>query len=181
MIEVGQNLSGGEHRHIQWICGRMEEIQMRPPYGLITAGDSLPWMDWDVVLPRFAEALVPGAYLALVGRSHGGEFPAEADLIHEYSTNQDYEPYDLVEELEKHGLFRKAGNWRSEAEPWAPTVAEYIQMRHSTNGFSRDRMGEIQATRFDLELSSALEPFASSNGTLKLTVTGSITWGRLPN
>jgi len=54
MIALGQQLPGGGDPRIHWIQGRIEEVTLAPPYGLITAGESLHWMDWGVVLSRFA-------------------------------------------------------------------------------------------------------------------------------
>ena len=46
----------------------METAPLDPPYALVTAGESLHWMAWEVVLPRFAAALVPGGLLAIADR-----------------------------------------------------------------------------------------------------------------
>lgn len=53
MIAVGRGLADGEDRRIRWIVGRAEDAPLSPPYGLITCGASLHWMDQDVVLPAF--------------------------------------------------------------------------------------------------------------------------------
>lgn len=45
MIEEGKRLPGGDHPHLQWIVGRAEDVALHPPYALITAGDSLHWME----------------------------------------------------------------------------------------------------------------------------------------
>src|SRR5687767_14999630 len=66
MVAIGKSLPSGEHPHIHWRLGMAEEAPLDPPYGLATAGESLHWMDWDVVLPRVARSLVPGAVLAIV-------------------------------------------------------------------------------------------------------------------
>ena len=48
MIARGQDLPGGDLPNLCWILGRAEEaIFARATYGLVTAGDSLHWMDWD--------------------------------------------------------------------------------------------------------------------------------------
>ena len=69
MLALAQQLPGGDDQRIRWIQGRIEEVALDPPYGLITAGESLHWMDWDVVLPRFATLLEPGAFLAILTRA----------------------------------------------------------------------------------------------------------------
>jgi ubiquinone/menaquinone biosynthesis C-methylase UbiE len=57
MIEKGRMLPGGDHPRLNWIYGRVEEITLQPPYALITAGESLHWMAWEIVLPRFQRIL----------------------------------------------------------------------------------------------------------------------------
>lgn len=41
-------------------------MPLGPPYGLVTAGSSLHWMDWEVVLPRIGRLLSPEGCLAIV-------------------------------------------------------------------------------------------------------------------
>jgi len=67
MIEQGKKLPSGNHPHLRWVQGRIEEVPLQPPYALVTAGASLHWMDWKMVMPRFAELLLEGAFLAEVG------------------------------------------------------------------------------------------------------------------
>jgi len=52
MIECGRAMEGGDHRNLCWILGRAEDAPVNPPYALVTAGDSLQWMDWPVILRR---------------------------------------------------------------------------------------------------------------------------------
>jgi len=61
MIARGRALPGGDEPRIRWILGRAEDAPLSPPYGLITVGASLHWMRPDEVLPRFRDALAPGA------------------------------------------------------------------------------------------------------------------------
>src|SRR4051794_7774514 len=67
MLEKARTLPGGDNPRINWILGRAEDREVRPPYALITAGQSLHWMDWDVVMPRFQTLLTPQGFLAIVG------------------------------------------------------------------------------------------------------------------
>src|SRR6185312_2745562 len=111
MIETGKKLPGGDNPGIHWICGPVEEVPLSPPYALVTAGASLHWMDWYVVLPHFREVLVPGGYLAIIDQ---GAMPRWWDgdqrpIISRYSSNRYFQPYDLIEELEKRALFQKCG------------------------------------------------------------------------
>ena len=67
MIKKGKTLPKGTHPRLRWIYGPAEEAPLDPPYGLITAGQSMHWMDWDLVLPRFRTALTPHGFMVLVG------------------------------------------------------------------------------------------------------------------
>lgn len=57
MIREGQRLPGGADERLNWIAGRLEDVRLSAPYGLITAGASLHWLDLDVALPRVRDAL----------------------------------------------------------------------------------------------------------------------------
>src|SRR3989442_380 len=58
--------SGAHRERIRWIQGRAEDAPLLPPYGLITAGASIHWMDANIVMPRFGAVLAPGGRLAIV-------------------------------------------------------------------------------------------------------------------
>ena len=66
MIAKGKSLPGGDRENINWICASVEEAPLSPPYGLATAGDSLHWMDWPIVMARLSQALRPERYLAII-------------------------------------------------------------------------------------------------------------------
>ncbi len=50
MLLRARTLPGGDSPKIRWLPGRAEEVETQPPYALITAGESLHWMDWGVIL-----------------------------------------------------------------------------------------------------------------------------------
>jgi ubiquinone/menaquinone biosynthesis C-methylase UbiE len=179
MIALGKQLPGGDDTRIHWTHGRIEEVALDPPYSLITAGESLHWMDWNAVLPRFATALEAEALFAIVNRSEH-EVPwreALKPVYRRYSTNQEYRPYDMLHELESRGLFRRAGKWDSEPVPFAQPVEDYIEYHHSMSGFSRERMGPIAAQAFDDELRAILLAHADADGVLHMQIVGSVEWG----
>jgi ubiquinone/menaquinone biosynthesis C-methylase UbiE len=178
MIDKGKQLPGGDHPHLHWTYGRVEEAELHPPYALITAGESLHWMEWDIVLPIFHRILAPHGYLAIVGRSTERN-PWDNDLqalINQFSTNREYHPFDLIEELEKRHLFQAHGITRTPPVPFTQAGEEYIQSIHSRNGFSRERMGEEAARAFDDEIRKMLTPFLQ-NGLLKLSISSYVVWG----
>jgi SAM-dependent methyltransferase len=186
MIAQGRQQPGGGAANLNWLEALAEEAELSPPYGLITAGESLHWLDWELVLPRFFEVLDARGSLALIECGWGSS-PAVTDrvvpLIARYSTNRGYRPYNLLDELTTRGLFTAAGTRRVGPEPWQPTIDEYIECRHSQNGLSRERMG-ASAAAFDEELRAALLALCDEGAItlhddrLALHVTATITWGR---
>jgi trans-aconitate methyltransferase len=68
MIERGKQLPHGDAPQLRWICGKIEEVPLAPPYALITAGSSIHWLEWEKAFPLFCSILTPGGSLALVYR-----------------------------------------------------------------------------------------------------------------
>lgn len=178
MLDKGGTLPGGDHPHLNWIYGRVEDVALQPPYALITAGDSLHWMQWEIVFPLFHRILTPHGSLAIVGR--GTEHnPWDDDLravIARFSTNREFRPYNLIEELEQRHLFQQEGSFRTPPVPFVQEGEEYVQSFHSMNGLSRERMGEEAANTFDDEVRKVIAPFLQ-NGLLTLFTFNTIVWG----
>lgn len=183
MIAQGRQQPGGDAPNLRWIQAAVEEAPLAPPYALITAGESLHWLDWPVVFPRFADALAPRGVLAMIGRNWKTDDAREMPIIGRYSTNREFRPYNLPAELTTRGLFAQQGQRRVSPVPWRPTIAEYIECRHSQNGLSRERMGAA-AEAFDAEMRAALlalvreGTLAMHGDRLELAVEATITWGR---
>jgi SAM-dependent methyltransferase len=178
MIALGKTLAGGDAPNLRWIVGGAEDAPLSPPYGLVVAGESLHWMAWDVVLPRLREALAPGGMLAIVGRGEDGS-PWWSDLIaliNRFSTNRDFQPYDVVEEVTERGLFAERGRRALPAEPFEQSVAAYVESIHSRNGFSRDRMTPEDAAAFDAAVRELVGPHAQE-GVLRIGVAAEVVWG----
>jgi SAM-dependent methyltransferase len=178
MIAAGRALPGGDHPNLTWIEGYAEDAPLRPPYGLITAAQSLHWMEWAVVLPRFRDALTPAGVLAIVGQR---ELPQPWDaevlgVIQRYSTNLRYRPYNLISELESRGLFRSVGRRATAPHPFERDVAGYVESFHARNGLSRDRMTAAAASAFDRAVTDLVAPHAR-DGRIKLAVSGEVDWG----
>lgn len=178
MLEQGKRLPGGDNPRLNWIYAPAEEAPLNPPYGLIMAGASLHWMDWDVVMPRFAHALSPGAYLALVAVRllplPWGEHLRE--IIPRFSTNKEYRPFDLIPELEQRGLFVQHGEEYTEPVLFRQPIESYVESFHSMNGFSRGRMTPDAAATFDMEVAELVAPYALG-GQLEFRVTAHVLWG----
>jgi trans-aconitate methyltransferase len=177
MITYGRQLPNGDHPALRWLCGRVEDIALDPPYALVTAGESLHWMDWNIVLPRFCEVLLPGSYLALVGHETTPDpWSSLHEIIPHYRTDAGYQPYNMLEMLERHGLFHKVGEQRTAPSHFVQTIDDYIESYHSRSGFSRERMGQEQAAAFD-QAARRILLVAYPDGLITLEVMGSVVWG----
>jgi SAM-dependent methyltransferase len=176
MIEEGRRLPNGDHPRLTWIVGRAEDAPLSPPYGLITAGDSLHWLAWEVALPRFAQLLAPGGWLAIV-QNVQLSVPWSAELlpiIQRYSISEKYQPIDIVAELERRGLFRKHGQTRTEPVAFTQSIDEYIESFHGRASFARPRMA-ADATAFDAEVRRLVALFSPHS--VELLSVADIAWG----
>lgn len=177
MIEQGKQLPNGDHPRLRWLYGRVEDVALDPPYALITAGASLHWMDWNVVLPRFRELLVPGGYLAVVGHDTKPDpWSSLNEKLRSYRADSKDYSYNMLQELERHGLFRKVGEKKTAPISFVQSLDDYIESYHSRSGFSRERMGRARAEEFDREAKKLLLQ-SYPDGVVPMQVAGSVVWG----
>lgn len=179
MMKHGNALPGGNSPKIRWIHGATEDTPLKPPYALITAGQSLHWMDWDVVLPRFARMVTPHGMLAIVNAEVVPTTWSD-DLIsinRRYSTNPHYQPYDMIEEMEKRQLFQKKGEVCTLPVPFEQAVEDQIEGFHSQSSLSRDHMTPENAIAFDAAMRDLLNAHAQ-DGKITIQVYGHIVWGK---
>lgn len=179
MMARGRALPGGDHPHLHWLHGAVEDVPLRPPYALITAGDSLHWMDWEAVFPRFAAACSPRGCVAIVRRTDLAPPWQEGllRLIQRYSTMRNYQPFDLIGELERRRLFCLVGCYETAPLATTQSVEDYIASWHSRSSLSYDRMPPGDAGAFDQQLRELVAPW-SAHGRLELQTAGSVVWGR---
>ena len=167
-------------KNIRWVCKSAEDFDYEERYGLIVASGSLHWMDWYIVLPKMRQSLLENAQLAIVTgcQVHGANpwWKKLSEIIPRYSTNQDFEWYDLVEELESRSLFRVVGRHKTATSSYQIPIRDYVEMIHSQNGFSRERMSAESAAAFDSEVTAAVTPYASRT-VLTLELASTVTWG----
>jgi SAM-dependent methyltransferase len=177
MIEHGKRLPNGDHPNLRWLHGRIEEVALDPPYGLITAGESLHWMDWRIVLPRFHTVPTAGSYLAIVVHDTVPDpWSILGDVVARYRVDGGHTPVNMIERLQEQGLFRKVGEKKLTPIPFEQSVDDFVESYHSRSAFPRERMGHTQADAFDREARQILLK-TYDDGMIPFQVEGSVVWG----
>lgn len=184
MIEEGKTLPNGDNPRLHWICGPAEEAPLNPPYALITAGMSIHWMDWDIILPRFHDALTPHGYLVVL--SVEGSLPWHdalpwdgevQEIVKRYSTSPKYQEIDMIKEWQARGLFEQVGELDTAPVEFAQPLDDYIAAFHSMSSLSRRHMGAENADAFDREVRDVVSKY-SVNGVIEKQVYTTMVWGR---
>lgn len=178
MIDAGRRLPEGDDRRLRWILGRAEQVELRPPYGLIVCGASLHWMDLDLALPRFREALAPDAEVAIVDAEiiHGPYRDDVLAVIREHSEiDRHVETRDVVDELRRADRFDVHGEERTSPVAFDQSVDDYIELLHSTSTLARIRLGD-RSGRFDAQIRDVFHRHGIDR--LRYGVVGYVTWGR---
>jgi ubiquinone/menaquinone biosynthesis C-methylase UbiE len=178
MIAHAERLENGDAPNIHWFVARAEDAAPQPPYTLITAGESLHWMDWETVMPHFARLLETTGVLALVSTMQE-PLPWDGELrqiIAQYSTIQNFKPINLPTELERRGLFQPLGLKRTAPVKFRQSVENYIESFHGRASFSRERMRVENALSFDRAVRELVSAFVQE--TVELHVFSEIIWGK---
>jgi SAM-dependent methyltransferase len=187
MLKLARRLLAGDAANIRWTLGAVEDVALDGPYALITAGESLHWMDLDVVMARFSELLTPNGSFAIIDRNWDTDatvWQRILPIIKHHSPVRNYQPYNLIELLVGRDLFDVDGQQRFGPEPWRPTVEEYLECRHSQRGLSRTHMGPEAVASFDAAVRQAFDELTEAgvvvqhDGRLELGVVARVTWGR---
>ncbi len=178
MIVEGRALPGGDHPALRWIEAPAETASLEPPYGIVTAGASLHWLDWHAVLPRLHGALTPRGRLVML---FDGQEPLPWDdelikLIRTYSTNQHFRQLDLVAELERRGLFRLEGREQTAPVPFTQPIDDYVASFHGRSTFAPEHMGEARMAAFDTAVRELVSRHVAREVTLQ--VVAELAWGR---
>ncbi len=180
MVAAGRARPGGRRAGLRWIVGAAESGPLAGPYALVTAGASLPWMEWGPVMARPPGAMTDHASLAVV--EHGvRDVPwaaGLAEVIARHSRSPDFEPrYSLVDALRAAGHFDPVDRAETRPVPFRQTVAGYVEQFHSTASLARELMSPAEATAFDRGVEEVVRPW-SVGGVLEITVVATLAWGR---
>lgn len=179
MLQRARALPGGDSPRIRWLYGRIEDRDLQPPYALITAGESLHWMDWSIVLPRFAQVLTPRGVLAIL---QVNEQPVPwregyLQIVKRFSNNPNYVPIDMIAELEKYQLFQKQGERATASVSTQQAIEDYTAAQHARSSLSLETMTTEQAAQFGAEMAELLAPFAQ-DGVVTIDIVGHVVWGK---
>ena len=132
------------------------------------------------MFPRFASALNAQGWLLIVGQEALEDLPwlpAFRRIIARYSTNQDFQPFNLLDEIQSRGLFRIHGRLATSTQPFTQSIEDYVESIHARNGFSRDRMTTDKARAFDTEVTELLRSH-HPDGLILGSNRSWITWGK---
>jgi len=178
MIEQGRRLANGDHPHLRWVYGKVEEAPLSPPYALITAGSSIHWLDWERAFPLFRSALTPHGSLALVYR-RTLPMPWGADvrkLRVPFSAHPSARGSRVVEELETRGFFHKQEERKTAPVPFFQSIEDFIEGLHSRSSCSRELIGQQQAADLDQQVRNLLFQY-HPDGVIPFHVVGTVIWG----
>jgi len=180
MLREARKRPGADSERIRWIQGAAETAPFAPPYGLVTAGVSIHWMDPEVVMPRFGAALVPGGHLAIVDMdsTYGeqewrGEF---LELIQAFSPiTHHVGKVELVGALETSGHFVREGESSAVTVSVEQSIDDYMAMLASTSSLSRTTLGP-RSDDFDQKARGVFARHGMT--TVRADVVSGVVWGR---
>ncbi len=177
MIARARTLPGGDAANLTWLVGRVEEVPLDGPFSAALAAQSFHWFDWDVLVRRLSN-WVPTRRLILSERRDGPApwSAALATLYSRFSTNQDFQPFDLVDELTARGHLTVEGRMSDLPQRFHQSIDDYVTAIHSQNGFSLDRMAAADARAFDAAVRELVTPHAR-DGVLTRFVVTRVVWG----
>jgi len=170
MVAAAKASVNGCHPNIAWIVGDADNAPIAGPFDLAIAAESFHWFDWPATCARIGQVVPSQRLLIVEGREEIGTPWADAlaELIAKHSTNREFEPYDLVDELVSRGLFTVSDRQRLGPEPFTQSVEDYIRSIHSRNGFSLDRMSVDSARAFDTSVRAMVMSHARPRLTLQV-------------
>jgi len=177
MIAEGRLAPGGDAPNIAWRTAPAESAPLDPPYALIAGGQSLHWMEWRTVLPRFARALTRRGVLAVVRVEDSAPAawrPGLEQSIARHSTAKDYTPFDMLPAWENAGLFRTLGHQMTAAVEFVQSIEDFIDAHHAMSTLTR---AHIDADSFDAEVRALMAPHCP-DGVVRRSIRGQIDWGR---
>jgi hypothetical protein len=142
-------------------------------------------MDWDVVLPRLADALTPSGLFASVTvefRTPSGldAFGQGLRALKERYIRTPWLPgtsgFDLNDELQRRGLFREVGRAATDVVLFRQAADVFVRSYHGRASNFLHRLKPEEASAFDSELRQLILKHIGPE--VELSVWADIVWGR---
>jgi SAM-dependent methyltransferase len=176
MVEEARVQPGGRERAIRWIVSRAEDARLNGPYGLAVAGDSLHLMDAQVVVPRVADALAPGAFLAIVEMRTTAPWDEELEaIVGRFAAPSARDTgFSVADDLTRRELWKPQGELEIEPVSRRQKIDDYIESFHAHRALTRRQLGK-EAFAFD----EAMRGLARRHGAtdVELRTSATIWWG----
>jgi hypothetical protein len=89
---------------------------------------------------------------------------------------RNYQPFDLIEELQGRGLFQPTGHRQTAPTSAWQSCEDYIASFHSRSSLARSRMRPADVAAFDSQLRDVVTPYCN-NGMIELQTIADVVWG----
>jgi SAM-dependent methyltransferase len=180
MIAEGRRLPHGDDARLRWVLGRAEDGTVDPPYGLVTCGASLHWMDHAVALPRFRAMLAPGARLAIADTENVHPSTAvreeSLEVIVRYSPIKEHVgTREMLDDLIARGLFLPEGSEAAPPMPVDQSVDDYLGLIGSTSTLNRAALG-ARTDDFERDMRAVFTRHRMDR--VRYDVVSFVAWGR---
>ena len=185
MVAVGRRRPGGRRDNLRWIVGAAETVALAGPeglsgpYGLVTAGASVHWMEWPALMARLGTVMAEGAFLVIV--EHGAvDVPWRTELVEvikRHSRTPDFNPgYSVVDALSQDGHLDVVGRAETAPVTFCQPVESYIEHFHSTASLAREIMPPDETAAFDDAIRAVVAPWAV-DGAVEMQIAATLAWG----
>lgn len=163
--------------NITWIHDKAENLSLDKKYSLIVAGDSIHWMDWETIFPKFKRILSKEGYLVLVTRQEKTDWDALLlELIKRYSLIKNFKSIDLPNLLQINHYWKIIDEFSAKPIKYEINLEDYIQSFHSRTSLAINDMDKKERVKFDEGIREISLPF-SKNKNITLSSISKMTWG----
>ncbi len=186
IINAGRSMDMGLHTNIEWKTTRIEDMKLDEKFNLVTAGNSIHWIDHEVVFPYLSQmaeliAIVDGdepvslpcgdaKWAVFLSYWLGRMALRSPGKYHRYNPSAYRAKQEgYLEWIDVEGSHEYNCSFRQKLD-------EFIESQHSRATWSRSAMGDSMADEFDRNLRELLMPF-SKNGFIDLRISTRLTWG----
>lgn len=182
-IDASENMiveakKDSSYQNISWIHNKVENLSLDHRYDVIIAGDSIHWMNWDIIFPLFKKILSENGILCLVTRETNTQWNTELNnIIKKFSLIRDYERIEIETYLEKFGYWKIISQFKTRPRKIKQSVDDYIKSFHSRTSLSIEDMDLNDSKVFDQSIKEIVSPFVLE-GSLSLETTSRMCLGK---